>query len=564
MITKTQILNACRAHWIKTTAAALTLLVMLAILFMDALLAGPMRTWAERMMNSKLKGYTVHIARVRPHLWRLAFDLDDLVLSQNSHPNPPVADFAALKFSMVWGELLHLRVAGDLTFDRPALHINLAQIEEEAHSHVSLKDRGWQGAVESIFPIKLDRVTVLNGSLVYLSDATASKPLQLTQVFMTAQNVRNIAAAKGTFPSPVSLSGILFETGQVHFKGAADFLREPSAAAQGDLRLQRVPLDRLNPLAQEYQLKTTGGFLSLQGSMEYTPEAQRAHLTEVLLEDLRVDYVTSKATEAVEKEHAKQAVKLAKSVRNAPQLHLQMDTLKLTNSQIGFENESTQPPYRVFLSRVDLRLENLSNQATQGRSAYSAKGTFMGSGTTTVSGGFRPTAKPADFDIRVKMDDAKLPDLNDLLQAYTKVDVADGLFSAYAELKVQNGRVEGYLKPLVQHLKIYERQKDKDKSFGKRVEMHVLQFLANLFKNHKTRDVATVIRISGSTLEPKVSEWEVIRKLIGNGLARGILPGFLDKAKKLDPPTIEAPPKTADLVEPAKPPEPTTAPPVAP
>ena len=536
-------LFTCRANRGKTAFAGLALFVVLAFGLADTLLAGPMRNWAERMMNSKLNGYTVQIARVRPHLWRLAFELDDVVLVQNTHPDPPVANFGALKFSMVWGELLHFKVAGDLTIERPALHINLTQIEEEANSHVSLKDRGWQSAVESIFPIKLDRVKIQDGSLLYLSSGTASKPLHLTKVFMVANNVRNIAAAKGTYPSPVTLEGVLFDTGNIWFKGAADFLREPHAAAHGEIRLDHVPLDRLNPLAQDYQLKTTGGFLSVKGSLKYTPEVQTAHLTDVLFENLKVDYVTSKATAAMEKEHAKQAVKLAKSVRNAPQLLLKVDTLRLTNSQIGFVNEATKPPYRLFISNVNLGLENLSNQADQGRSAFHARGAFMGSGTTVVSGGFRSTASPADFDVHLKLDDAKLPDLNGFLNAHAGVDVAEGLFSVYTELTVKNGRVDGYIKPLIKNLKIYDRQKDKGKPFGKRVEMHVLQFLANLFKNHSTKAVATVTRISGSTSDPKVSEWEAIRKLIGNGLSHGILPGFLDKPKAVDPPKPENPPK---------------------
>jgi len=528
-------LQLCRAHRIKSLLMALGLLLLIAIMSVDALLAGPMKTWAERVMNSKLQGYTVQIARVRPHLWRLAFELDNLVLKQNSHPEPPVADFGALKFSVAWRELLRFKVAGDLIIDRPALHINLAQIQEEARSQVSLKDRGWQSAVESIYPIKLDRVTVLDGSLLYLSNATASKPLQLTKVNMTVRNVRNIATAKGTYPSPVTLEGILFETGLLQFQGAADFLREPHAAARGDIRLERVPLDRLSPLAEDYQLRTQGGVLSVKGSIEYTPELQRTHLTEVRFDGLRVDYVTSKATEAEEKEHARQALKLAKRLRNAPQVHLQMDTLTLTNSQIGFLNEASRPHYRLFMSGVNLKLDNVSNQSGQGRSTFQVRGAFMGSGTTTATGGFRAAVRPADFDVRLRMDDAKLVDLNGLFLAYAGVDVAEGFFSVYTELAVKNGRVDGYIKPLIQRLKIYDRRKDKDKSFGKRVEMHVLQFLATLFKNRKTRNVATVIRISGSTAEPRTSEWEVIRKLIGNGLARGILPGFLDKPKNEEP-----------------------------
>jgi hypothetical protein len=43
------------------------------------------------------------------------------------------------------------------------------------------------------------------------------------------------------------------------------------------------------------------------------------------------------------------------------------------------------------------------------------------------------------------------------------------------------------------------------------------------------------VRISGSTSGPKTNEWEVIRKLIGNGLSHAILPGFQEKPKELEP-----------------------------
>ena len=68
-----------------------------------------------------------------------------------------------------------------------------------------------------------------------------------------------------------------------------------------------------------------------------------------------------------------------------------------------------------------------------------------------------------------------------------------------------------------------------------RAKLHVMQFLANLFRNHSTHAVATVARISGSTGGPKTDEWEVIRKLISNGLARAILPGFLADPKSKVP-----------------------------
>jgi hypothetical protein len=531
----------CRRNPGKAILAALALILVLGPLLADTLLAGPMRTWVERKLNSELDGYTVQLARVRPHFWRLAFELEDLTLVQDKHPEPPVGNFAAVEFSVDLRELVRFRLVGDLLIERPALHVNLVQLEAEAKGSVNLQDRGWQKAVESIFPIKLNRVQVQDGSLLYLPSGAASKPIQLTGISLIARNVRNVAVLNGTYPSPVTLEAVVFDTGKLSFHGAADFLREPYAAGRGELSLEKVPLERLDPLSEEIQVRTRGGILSVMGSVEYTPETQTAHLTEVLLEDLRVDYLTSEATRATEEARLKLAIELASSARNAPTLFLRVDHVKLTNAQLGFVNESGKPPYRLFVQGVELKLENLDNHSDHGRSTFHAQGVFMGSGAAVFSGGFLASAKPADFDVRLRVDDARLSDLNPLLLSSAGVDVAQGRLSLYTELAVKNGRIDGYIKPLLKGLKISDKKKDQGKPFVKQVEMHLLQFLAFILKNPTTQEVATVIRVSGSTLDPQADEWEVIRKLIANGFAQAVLPGFREESTKADPPRPPAP-----------------------
>jgi hypothetical protein len=165
----------------------------------------------------------------------------------------------------------------------------------------------------------------------------------------------------------------------------------------------------------------------------------------------------------------------------------------------------------------------------------------MGSGAAVFSGGFLASAKPADFDVRLRVDDARLSDLNPLLLSSAGVDVAQGRLSLYTELAVKNGRIDGYIKPLLKGLKISDKKKDQGKPFVKQVEMHLLQFLAFILKNPTTQEVATVIRVSGSTLDPQADEWEVIRKLIANGFAQAVLPGFREESTKADPPRPPAP-----------------------
>ena len=510
----------------------------------DALLAGPVRTWAEGMMNARLKGYTVHLARARPRIWKLALGLDGLVLIQDRHPDPPVMDLGALDFTLQWWELLHWKVAGDLTVRNPALHIDLAQIREEAASGVSARERGWQSALESIFPFKLNQVRIMDGSLLYLDRASEDKPLQATHVQLVARNVRNIDAARGAFPSPVTLEAVLFATGAVSFQGSADFLRQPYLAAQGTLDLRRIPLDPFKRMARTYQLDAKAGVLSAAGTLEYAPEIRTAHFQKVLLEGLKVDYLTSKATEPLEVAHARQAVQLAKSVRNAHGMLLQVDHLALTQGEVGVVDQSGRPPYRLFISGLDLNLDHLSNQGSLGRSTFQGRGAFMGHGVARLSGGGRMTAMPADFDVHLRVEKARLPDLNGLFMAHAGLTVARGEYDLYSEFTVRQGRVDGYLKPILTQVQVYDRRVDRTKPFGKRVAMHLAQGLADLFKNRSSEDIATVTRVSGPTRAPRTSEWQTLKQLLGNGFFRAILPGFL-APPAAKPKKTAAPPGTA-------------------
>ena len=248
-----------------------------------------------------------------------------------------------------------------------------------------------------------------------------------------------------------------------------------------------------------------------------------------------MDYVTSAATRVQEAAHAQAAVKLARSVRNTPELLFQVDSLKLADSQIGFVNETTRPPYRLFLSQASLELEHLSNQAQPAPSEFHGAGAFMGSGATQVSGSFQPAARTLDFALQFRLENARLPELNDFLRAHAGVDVAGGLFSVFTELQVRQGQLHGYLKPMFRNLKFLDARKDRGKALGKRVELHLLQFLAGVFKNRNTQEVATVTTLSGSIDDPRAGEWEAIRKLIGNGLSHAILPGFLDPPARQKP-----------------------------
>lgn len=522
--------------WIRSTPARRTvrilILSLIAVLvsvfvFADTLLEKWLMVRGVEAMNSNLKGYTVRLERWDTHLWRFAMELRGLTIVQNAHPKVPVADIGALEFRVSWRALLRLRLLGELTIRKPNLRIDLAQLQEEAKSEVKLEDKGWQAAIQAIYPLNLQVLEIHDGSLLYASADPDALPLRLTDLEFSAQDLRNIESKKGTFPSPVHLEAFLFETGTLWFDGAADFLAKPNTAMAGEVRIRRVPLERLGILAKMVQLRMTGGVLSARGSLETSSVSQTVHLRDVLLEDWKADYVTSAATKVAETKHAQAVAEAAKKVDNAPKLLLLVDRFRIARSEVGFVNLTSSPHYRVFLSGFDLDVENLGNQSSRGAGTFRADGKFMGSGRTTIHGGFRPGGEGPEFDIHLEMRDADLASLNDLLQAYAGFDVDRGRISLFTEIAVKDRKIEGYFKPLISDLHVYGSAKDHDKGFLQQGWERIVDLLGHLLKNHERKEVVTVIRISGKVADPQSNNFQVALGLIRNGFFEAILPGFL-------------------------------------
>lgn len=500
------------------------------VVFADVQLGKWLMVRGVEAMNSNLRGYTVRLDRWDTHLWRFAMELRGLTIVQNAHPKVPVADIGALEFRISWRALLHLRLLGELTIRKPQLRIDLAQLQEEAKSDVKLEDKGWQAAIRAIYPLNLQVLEIHDGSLLYAAADPDVLPLRLTGLELSARDLRNIESKKGTYPSPVHVEAFLFETGTLWFDGAADFLAKPNTALAGEMRIKRVPLERLGVLAKMVQLRMTGGVLSASGSVETSSESQTFHLRDVLLEDWKADYVTSAATKVAETRHAQAVAKAAKKVDNAPKLLLLVDRFRIVHSEVGFVNLTSTPSYRVFLSGFDLEVANLGNQSSQGAGTFRADGEFMGSGRTTIHGGFRPDGKGPEFDIHLEMRDAELASLNDLLQAYAGFDVDRGRLSLFSEIAVKDRKIEGYIKPLIIGLHVYGNAKDHDKGILQQGWERIVDVLGHLLKNHERKEVATVIRISGKVADPQSNNFSVALGLIRNGFFEAILPGFLKKA----------------------------------
>src|SRR5512143_1653820 len=165
--------------------------LLLVIVLPYVMRSDALRRYAERQMNGRLTDYTVRVGKAYFHPIGLSLNLEDLVLIQNGIPDPPVASIHRLHASVHWKALIKGRIVGDLLIDRPKLYFNLKHARKEEESKTSLEHKGWQDAIEAVYPLKIDVFRIRNGELTYV-DHGPYKPLHAGEIFLHAPNIHNI------------------------------------------------------------------------------------------------------------------------------------------------------------------------------------------------------------------------------------------------------------------------------------------------------------------------------------------------------------------------------------
>ncbi|MEP6801815.1 MAG: DUF748 domain-containing protein [Acidobacteriota bacterium] len=511
-----------RKTLVRVGAGVLFLIVLLIVasFFVDE----PLRKKMERRMNESLKGYSVQIPRLHFSLFGGSIALRGLTIRQQANPEPPVLVVPLVKASVQWREIFTFHLVADFLMDRPQLHINLPQLQTENRDPVPIKDKGWQSALQQIYPLKINLFRVNEGDVVYI-DRDPKHPLHISHLTIRASNIRNIHSREHVYPSPVFAEAVVFESGHAVLDGHADFLAEPFPGVHTNYQLDKVPLDAVAPMIARVNFQVRGGTLASHGELEYAPKAKNVRVADLTFRGMHLDYIHTPATAGAETVRKDKVASAAKKASNRSDLTLKLEKFEIVNSNLGLVNKAKDPPYRAFLSDANVTVTNLSNQFVQGPAVAHLSGKFMASGPTKASATFRTEKNGPDFDLNVAIEGTQMTRMNDILRAYGKFDVVAGVFSFYTELRVKNGQITGYIKPLFKEMQVYDKRQDKDKSLFKKLYERLVGGVAKLLENRRD-EVATKATLSGPVGNPKSTTWEVLVRLFQNAFIRAILPGF--------------------------------------
>jgi hypothetical protein len=186
-------------------------------------------------------------------------------------------------------------------------------------------------------------------------------------------------------------------------------------------------------------------------------------------------------------------------------LPMDINKFQIHNGKIKFNDFNASPKVNIFINQFELTATNLSNVVNKEKllpSELLISGSSIGGGNLSVKGNMNVMKKDPDADLNMKFTNIKLTALNDFAKAYGKFDFEKGKLSIYSEIAVKNGKVVGYIKPVLENVKILNWAKD-GPTLMQKIWQAAVGATFEIFKNHPKDRFATKIPIEGN-LDKKI------------------------------------------------------------
>ncbi len=503
--------------------AVIILSLFIASFFLD----GFVRSETEATLNRNLKGFRATLGHAHLQIIGGTLTLRDLVIIQEAHPSPPVANLREIVFSINIHDLFIRRVVANVYLWQPRIRVNEEQLSAEETSKTPISQQGWQQAVEEIYPFKINHFRIQDGDVVYIQNPK-QKPLHMSRIYIQSDNIRNIRSPNRAYPSTIYGDFVVFGSGHMSINGQANYLAVPIPGVRARFNIKDVPLSTFDPELRQLNLAATGGLFSGAGELEYNAKVCRVNIGNANIDRVALDYIHTPQTAQAESRRVQEAGQEIEAQNNGQAVFIYMKELRIRDSSILFNDRSAHPPFRVYMDDMNLTMTNLSNHQQKKPGQVGLTGRFMDSGQTNIKGTMDASRQGPDFKLNLAILNTNLPSMNNIFSSYGKFQVAAGEFSVYSQMSVKNNEMGGYVKPMFTHVKVYSHQMQKHASVVHKAKELLIGAASHVFRNHRTQTVATQVPISGKLSSPTMNNWQAFVEVLRNAFIKAIVPGFND------------------------------------
>ena len=174
---------------------------------------------------AEIPGYYGQVDDIDIALIRGAYVIKGMYLNKGTATsNVPFLDFPHTDISIEWKSLFHGKIVSEIIMDRPQVtYVFEDQKEESGDADVD----DWTKALTDLVPIDINHFEVHNGTLAFVQlSADPDIDLQIAQLELTANNLRNVVDKEKALPSPIHATGVSVGNGRVLLDGNMNLLKQ--------------------------------------------------------------------------------------------------------------------------------------------------------------------------------------------------------------------------------------------------------------------------------------------------------------------------------------------------
>lgn len=196
-----------------------------------------------------LPGYYGHVEDIDIALLRGAYVINELYLNKvEAETQIPFVNLPKTDISIEWKSLFKGKVVAEVLLFKPTVNY----VQEDQEGKEGAKGEDWSKALTDLVPIDINHLEMHDGTFSYI--VAGSEPainLDIRDMDLFADNLRNVEAEPNTLPSPMSLTGKSIGNGDLSIKGDLNLIQEiPDLDLS--FALENVDMTALNDFTSHY------------------------------------------------------------------------------------------------------------------------------------------------------------------------------------------------------------------------------------------------------------------------------------------------------------------------
>lgn len=198
---------------------------------------------------------------------------------------------------------------------------------------------------------------------------------------------------------------------------------------------------------------------------------------------------------------------------------IRIDRLSFHDSSIEFHNFQSEPNVHLTVTDLQATFTNLTNADRSEQPVYAdfeLSGTVLDHATLQAGGSLDPLGDFQNFRFEVQVSEIDITYLNDLTEAYGRFNFESGNGDFVMELEATDSQLNGYAKPLLDNVRIFDLEEDMEKGLLRAGWEALVGGLGRIFRNQPRDRIASQVDISGHLDQPDISAWQAFVSILRN------------------------------------------------